>query len=436
MVFLSNYNRGVTQAFSSSVQRGKKCLALLLGVGVIMLATASSVSASTTTRVDVTPLGSPDSSNPYISQNGEIVAFETSTEGLIEGDNNDREDIISYNRTSGTSQRVSLDTSGQQFDTNCYTNGISQDGQYVLFTSATSPTSSLYLRDQTNQTTEAIGMTFGGLPVRVIHSRAAAMTPDAKYIAVWGLTGDGTPGGSDDDRFYVYVYDRTTDTTERVSVSSSGGLPNNDSFFDQRGSISDDGRYVTFFSRATNLVIPDNNGSSEDVFVHDRTTGSTVRIDETAAGVQSDQALSPTMSGNGRYVAYNLTENNAPMLYVKDRTTGILQRYGVGPSNEDEGTSYEVSFSTNGEYMIFSSRTSDLVANDTNNSYDIFRINITTGAIVRMGVGNNDEEATSVSNLPSLSGDGMVLAFGSSSDNLVADDTNETGDIFIREIIP
>jgi Tol biopolymer transport system component len=74
------------------------------------------------------------------------------------------------------------------------------------------------------------------------------------------------------------------------------------------------------------------------------------------------------------------------------------------------------------------------VANDFNEGPDIFRVDITTSDIERVSVGLNGEEAVSVDGSLSISGDGMVITFGSPADNLVANDTNLTSDIFIRDL--
>lgn len=99
----------------------------------------------------------------------------------------------------------------------------------------------------------------------------------------------------------VFVYDRQTEEVSRVSVSSDGTQSNGFSIY---ASISADGRYVAFHSRATNLV-DDDTSNYTDVFVHDRQTGQTSRVSVASDSAESDGfSWDPSISANGRYVAF------------------------------------------------------------------------------------------------------------------------------------
>src|SRR5687767_12042337 len=88
-------------------------------------------------------------------------------------------------------------------------------------------------------------------------------------------------------------------TTERVSVSTAG-VPGNAGAFEP--AITPDGRFVAFLSLATNLVPDDTNGQ-QDVFVHDRRTGRTERVSVGTGGVQGNfLARTVAISANGRFV--------------------------------------------------------------------------------------------------------------------------------------
>src|SRR5205809_7953833 len=90
----------------------------------------------------------------------------------------------------------------------------------------------------------------------------------------------------------VFVHDRQTGTTERVSVASDGAQGNGSSgllSFAFPPALSADGRFVAFVSFATNLVAGDTNGAT-DVFVHDRQTGATERGGGAAGGAAGDAA--------------------------------------------------------------------------------------------------------------------------------------------------
>ena len=130
-------------------------------------------------------------------------------------------------------------------------------------------------------------------------SSRASMSADGRYVAFHSLAEDLVPG--DTNGFTdVFVHDRDTAQTTRVSVSSAGGQGNGASSW---ASISADGRYVAFYSLADNLVPGDTNGEY-DVFVHDRDTGQTTRVSVDSAGGQgNDSSYDPSISADGRCVA-------------------------------------------------------------------------------------------------------------------------------------
>jgi hypothetical protein len=124
------------------------------------------------------------------------------------------------------------------------------------------------------------------------------------------------------------VYDRDTHQTTRVSVDSAGGEGNSDSY---GPSISADGRYVTFTSYASDLVAGDTNGAS-DVFVYDRDTHQTTRVSvDSAGGEGNDFSYSPSISADGRYVTF---QSNASDLVAGDtngtRDVFVYDRFAAG----------------------------------------------------------------------------------------------------------
>jgi len=171
--------------------------------------------------------------------------------------------------------------------------------------------------------------------------------------------------------------------TTRVSVDSSGIQGNDHS---TNPALSSDGRYVAFRSDATNLVAGDTNGYY-DVFVHDRQTGITTRVSVGSSGIQgNDSSFPPAISADGRYVAFRSDATN-------------------------------------------------LVAGDTNGDYDVFVHDRQTGITTRVSVDSSGTESNSYSDDPALSSDGRYVAFKSWATNLVAGDTNERSDIFIRDTL-
>ena len=233
-----------------------------------------------------------------------------------------------------------------------------------------------------------------------------------------------------------------TGDIQRVSISSAGVEGNTGSV---TGGISADGRLVVFYSQATNLVANDTNGDY-DIFVHDRQTRQTSRVSVTSTGGQANGlSNNPTISANGRFVAFtsaasNLLAgdtNNVSDVYVHDRVTGATTRVSVtSTGGQASPDSSHPDISADGRYVAFQSTASNLVAGDTNNSRDIFVHDRQTGATERVSVSSSEAEAESgsVSFSPSVSADGRYVAFESSATNLVsASDTNNNFDIFVRD---
>src|SRR5262249_11565314 len=137
----------------------------------------------------------------------------------------------------------------------------------------------------------------------------------------------GDTNGSPD----VFIRDRHTGETTRVSLTSSGNQANKDS---GTPIISGDGRYVGFVSQASNLVPRDTNGVY-DIFVHDRQTGQTTRVSVASGGAQFNvHSFLPTLSWDGRYVAF-LSLDAAKSIYAHDRQTGQTTKVSVPNGGEE-----------------------------------------------------------------------------------------------------
>ena len=236
----------------------------------------------------------------------------------------------------------------------------------------------------------------------------------------------------------VFVRDRTLGVTELVSVASGGALANSSS---APGAISDDGRFVAFGSFATNLVAGDTNGSF-DVFVHDRDTGTTERVSVTTGGIEGDGPSSGVaISGDGSVVAFfssasNLVPGDTNVVqdvFVHDRDTGVTERVSV--SSDEEEVNSESSFSIQGDSSLpqlsfdgtmvsFDSDASNLVPGDGNVFSDSFVRDRTAGTTTRVSVDSAGVEGDEGSSDTGISADGSVVSFISIAANLVPGDTN------------
>jgi len=228
------------------------------------------------------------------------------------------------------------------------------------------------------------------------------------------------------------------------SIPSKGG-GNSDSL----GSvISSDGRFVLFLSTASNLSTNDDDGSRfVDVFLRDRTNQTTtlVSVNRTGVGGGDGHSVSPVISADGRYVAFeseasNLVAsdtNGVSDVYVRDLQAGTTTLLSANRSATGAGNGASTSplISADGRYVAFVSAASDLVANDTNAALDVFvrdlQTETTTLASVRADGntgGNGDSDS------PALTPDGRWLAFSSKATDLVAGVTNNQGEIYVRDL--
>ncbi|MCC6443218.1 MAG: PD40 domain-containing protein [Armatimonadetes bacterium] len=266
------------------------------------------------------------------------------------------------------------------------------------------------------------------------------ISADGRYVVFHSPANNLVPGDTNSTTD-VFVRDRDTGATERVSVASDGSEANGLSW---RPSISADGRYVAFSSDATNLVAGDTNGY-EDVFVRDRQTGTTVRVSVASDGEESNfNSGLAEISGDGRYVAFtsgatNLADNDdndVNDLFVHDLQTGTTERANLandGSQANAENLYFDIS--ADGRYVVFTSLASNLVAGDTNGVEDVFVRDRQAGTTERVSVATDGSESngTSVISDTAISADGRFVVFVSTADNLVAGDTNNADDAFIRD---
>ncbi len=265
-----------------------------------------------------------------------------------------------------------------------------------------------------------------------------ALSPDGRYV-VFRTKADNLVPDDVEGNFDVFLHDTATGTTERVSVNSEG----EGGALDSGGSaISEGGRYVAFNSSAFNLIEEDRNGRS-DIFVRDREAGVTSRISESSLGVAGNDTSSyPVISRDGRYIAFwshatNLVEddtNGFADIFFHDRETGTTSRISVDSSGvEGDWFSGNPAISADGRYVAFESASKNLVANDTNNRLDVFLHDRDTGITSRVSVDSAGQEGNDGSYAPVMSGDARYLAFYSQATNLVPDDTNNQTDAFVHD---
>ncbi|MGC1376745.1 MAG: peptidoglycan DD-metalloendopeptidase family protein [Anaerolineales bacterium] len=271
-------------------------------------------------------------------------------------------------------------------------------------------------------------------------SYGSSISADGRYVAFMSYATNlvsGDTNGTND----VFVRDTQTNITTRVSLNSSGVQGNGDS---QYPSISVNGRYVAFFSNASNLVSGDTNGD-DDIFVRDTQMNVTTRVSVNSSDMQANGSSgSPSISADGRYVAFDSDANNlvsgdtngASDVFVRDTVANSTTRVSLDSSGtQGNNGSYGHSISADGRYVAFASTASNLVSGDTNGMYDIFVRDMQTNTTRRVSVDSSGAQANGSFDPPSISADGRYVAFDSDASNLVSGDTNGTSDVFVRDTV-
>src|SRR6266446_2495738 len=354
-----------------------------------------SAGAQTTERVSVASGGTEGndaSLGSALSADGRFVAFDSAATDLVAGDTNRVSDVFVHDRQTGTTERVSVASDGAQ-----------GNGKSGLLSLAFPPALSA-------------------------EGRVVAFVSFATNL----VAGD-TNGATD-----VFVHDRQTGTTERVSVASDGTESNAACL---GSALSADGRFVAFQSDATDLVASDTNGTT-DVFVQDRQTGMTERVSVASDGTQANNASSyPALSADGRFVAFqsdatNLVAgdtNGATDVFVQDRQTGTTERVSIASGGtQGNGFSAGPALSADGRFVAFHDTATNLVAGDTNGATDVFVHDRQKGTTERVSVASDGTQGNGPSSGAALSGDGGLVAFHGTATNLVAGDANGAYDVFVH----
>ena len=418
--------------------------AIPLVLAVTWCATITSARAGQTIRISVSSTGEQSNSeatkHSTISGDGMKTAFASTASNLVSADTNGATDIFLRDCAAGTTTRVSVSTDGSQANGASDFPAFSTDGRFVAFESAaanlvaddTNGKTDIFVRDLVTQTTTRVSKASNGDQADN-DSYRPTLSQDGRYVVFASLAGNLVP---DDTNAVndIFVHDRQTQQTERVSIASDAEQADQYSW---RPQVSGDGRFVAFESLATNLV-PDDTNDAIDIFVHDRDTDQTQRVNLGPGGAQATSGSSAcSVSADGRFVAFESAAGNLvpddtngyPDVFVHDRDTGITARVSVcSDGQETHGASWGSSISADGRFVAFDGPVSDLVPDDTNGVRDVFVHDRHTAVTTRVSVASNGQQADGHSLWPHLSADGRFVVFASEATNLVPDDTNGPGE--------
>lgn len=334
-----------------------------------------------TTRVSVGSGGveaDGESSFADVSSDGRFVLFVSEADNLVANDTNDAADLFLHDRKTGSLRRVSLGQRGQG-NASSTAGGISDDGRYVVFASNaddlvpgdTNGAADIFLRDLSAGATRRVSVGQGGAQGNG-ESFGPQITRDGRLVS-FVSEADNLVRGDRNSAMDIFVRDLATQANERVNVASDGTEAEGLSFAQ---SMSADGRFVAFQSYAGNLVPGDTNGQA-DVFLRDRRNGTTRRIvlpPDLTAG--STGTVGAVLSASGRFIA--VTALLTPGGYLLDRESGKVRLLSKPLAGEPEPfrTTFALAVSRDGRRALFQSDAGNLVAHDTNDGLDVFVRNL------------------------------------------------------------
>jgi len=286
----------------------------------------------TTTLASASSAGAAANSTAYdgvVSGDGNFVTFRSSASNLVSGVASSYEQVFVKDLTDSSVKVISKSSTGALANSNTTNPRISCEGRFITFLS-----DATNLSNQTNATWNIylVDMLHGGMVTNLTPNVPAGtsfgpttISCDGNYI---GFNTDAPNIVSGDTNLQpdAFIYDRITNSFSLVSKSTSGALSNAGS---GDVSISNDGRFVSFISEASNLVGSDTN-SNYDVFLHDRLSGTTELVSKNSSGVQSNGfSFHPTISSNAKYIFYGSTATNLISGYSNSNGAGYAAETGI-----------------------------------------------------------------------------------------------------------
>ncbi|MEM6688880.1 MAG: SdrD B-like domain-containing protein, partial [Planctomycetota bacterium] len=381
------------------------------------------------------------SERPALSATGRYVAFSSLASNLVPNDTNSQRDIFVKDTVTGDVERVSISVTGEQANGPSYSPAISADGNVIAFRSLAdnlvqddrNVASDIFVHDRRTGVTRRVSVNLD-LDEGNENSFAPSISNDGRFIAYESTASNLVPG--DTNRVAdIFVADLFTGLTERVSIASGGTQSDRASY---QPSISGDGQYVVFTSASQSFDDRDRE-IDLDVYAFDRSRDELTLVSKNVSGEAGNgDSYDPSISADGSTIAFASSANNLfpgdseseTDIFVFDNKQGRLQQITYG-----NASSVSPSLNEDGTLVSFTSRANNLVVGDQNEGPDIFLYDRELVSTQRYGQVAEDVSHFLIQS--SLSADGSTIGFSSDSDLLVPSDsgdgdTNGLRDIFVQ----
>ncbi|MER3395467.1 MAG: hypothetical protein C4319_01570 [Acidimicrobiia bacterium] len=396
------------------------------GLGVVSTPAMGAATWSTIERISQASGGGNTDGNsgePSVSWNGRFVAFSSLSSNLVTGDTNSKRDIFVKDRQIGTTVRVSVDSSGTQANDHSRQPAISGNGRYVAFTSAasnlvpgdTNGVEDVFVKDMQTNITERVSVNSAG-DEAIFASGSPKISYDGRYVVFASFANNLAPGDTN-GTWDVFVRDRQAGVTKRVSVRPDEVQANGAS---ENPALSFDARYVAFESSATNLD-PADTSSFKDIYLKDLLSDTITRVSvpQNPAVSTDNHSYAPTVSADGSRVSFtsfasNLVAGDLPDtsdVFVRDMSAGVTTRVGLSWRGDPvESVAAKDSMSYDGKRVTFHSSSAVVVPGDNNIFADVF-VRDTAASSTAIVSSRSGEQLNDNATNPVISGDGRYVAY-------------------------
>lgn len=407
------------------------------------------ISSGITSRLPALGGADPDAAADLndISTDGQVVIFTSTATNYVAGATNGLADTFAYDASAGLVELISANPLGDEGNGRSQVGAVSGAGRYVAFESDASDliagdsnaSGDIFLHDRQTGGTSRVSVTSGGAQVAGFNF-SACISPSGAILAFTTTSNELFPGDINVANDIV-IHARIAGTTELGSLSGPGGpyplIPGSSA--SRAGSLSDDGRFAVFSSRAVNLLGIESR-LIDLIYRVDLDTGTVTHVTEAIAGGPGDgfNSAGHSLNVTGTRVAFSSRSTNLVAadgngfddVFVRDMALNMTRRVSLDSAGgEVGGASLNPEISGDGTAVVFESDAPDLVSGDINGVMDIFVHEIAGGATERVNVSGLGDEANAAGFAPDISHDGRYVVFHSSASNLVVPDVNGT-DIF------